>query len=301
MNSKRRTILILMMVMVITAVSLGKLWSEANAIGRQQQGGRLVMKEGQLELMVDDTDEAVTAAINLAETFDAYVLSQRVWDGEDRRWRYATITFGVDVDEFENFSTALRTLGTTLNGSSVGQDTTTDYADQTSHLASLYETQDRMRGFLAQAQDITETLQIHAELVKIEDEIGDVQGRANYLENRAAEASLTLNLVPYVPTPTPTPTMTPTPTPTATPLPTPHSWTPGDTAKTAGTQLQNTSQSLADFVIYTGIVCMPWLLLFALLGWVGRWLYVRFVPRLGLKRRKKVVGKTAVDAVDEEE
>ncbi len=295
MNRRKQIILVFVMMAAITAVLLSNLWSTTNAIGNQQSGdGRLVMKEGQLEVMVDDTDTAVTAALNLAKTFDAYVLSQRVWDGEDRRWRYATITFGMDVDEFENFATALKTLGTTLDESAIGQDTTTEYGDQESHLASLHETQERMRGFLAQARDITETLKIHSELIKIENEIGDVQGRANYLENRAVEASLTLYLVPYVPTPTPTPTMTPTLTPTPTQPPTPYKWTPGDTAETAGAQLQNTSQSLADFLIYTGIVCMPWLLLFALLGWVAWRLYVRFAPRRLVMR-----GKTAVN--DEEE
>jgi len=297
MNKQKRAGIVLLLMVVITAVLLSNVWSTTNAIGEQQSDERLVMKEGQLELMVDDTDVAVTAALNLAQTFDAYVLSQRVWDGEDRRWRYATITFGMDVDEFESFATALKALGTTLDETAVGRDTTTEYGDKESHLASLYETQDRMRGFLAQAENITETLQIHFELIKIEDEIGEVQGRANYLENRATEASLTLNLVPYVPTPTPTPTMTPIPTHTPTPLPTPDTWTPGDTAKTAGTQLQNTSQSLADFLIYTSIACMPWLLLAALFGWILWRVYKRFAPQRSLLKR---VGRKKT-AVDEEE
>jgi hypothetical protein len=242
----------------------------------QQRVGRLIIKNGELEVMVTDTDAAVDAALGLAITFDSYVLRQRVWDGEDRRYRHAVITFGMAVDDFEGLLQALKTLGTVLNETASGQDVGDERRDLDSRLSNLYETQTRMRGFLDRATDITETLKVHQELVGIEGEIGEAQGQINFLIDRAGSATLTLSLVPFTPTPTPSSTLTPTPTvtptPTATPtgIPTPEFWRPGDTAETAMVRLQNTAQKTADFTIYRAIVCGPWLILMFLLGYVIR-------------------------------
>ena len=275
MKKSKRIIIVLILSGLMGMMLMSSLLADVSASPSQQRDTRIVIKEGELEIMVEDTDTAVDAALDIARTFNGYVLKQRVWDGEDRRYRYADISFGVPSDDFEGLTQALKTLGTVQNETVNGQDKTDEYADQISHLESLYETQERMRTFLDRADNITETLTVHQELIKIEEEIGVVQGRANYLANRASTGTVTLKLVPYIPTPTPTPTLTPTPTSTPTPLPTPAEWRPGDTAETAVVRLQNSTQSVADVVIYLSIVICPWLLLLALIGFVVWRVYLR--------------------------
>ena len=219
------------------------------------QSNRRVIQTGELTIMVTDTDTAVQAAIDLAATFDGYILQERVWDGPDRRYRYADFTFGILADDFEGLAQALKTLGQVQSETASGQDVTDERLDLTSRLANLYENQNRLRGFLDQAQTITETLTVHQELISIEGAIGEVQGRINFLSNRADAATITLHLIPYIPTPTPAPTATPTP------LPTPETWNPADTTEIASVRLQNTAQNVADFTIFRAIVCGPWLLL----------------------------------------
>ncbi len=260
MKKSKRIIILFLLLSLFGAALLGMALTDVSASSSQQRYTRLVIKEGTLEIMVEDTDAAVERALDIANTYNGYVLKQRVWDGEDRRYRYADITFGMPADDFEGLSQGLKTLGTVLDETADGQDVTDEYGDQLAHLESLYATQERMRTFLEQADTITDTFTVHQELLKIEEEIGEVQGRANYLENRAASASLTVKIVPFIPTPTPSPTLTPTPTATPTPLPTPVEWRPGDTAETAVVTLQNTSQSVADVIIYFGILWCPWLL-----------------------------------------
>jgi hypothetical protein len=96
-----------------------------------------------------------------------------------------------------------------------------------------------------------------------------------YLADRAAVSTINLTINPIIPTATPTHTPTATPTHTPTPLPTADDWLPGDTAKTAFVALENTSTDAADFAIYNGIVCGPWLVLFGIVGlffWrIARW------------------------------
>lgn len=225
-----------------------------------QPDDRLVMKEGELGVQVEDTDAALQSALDLGETFDAYVLRQRVWDDVDG-YRYATITFGVPAAEFEGLMRAFKSLGTVTDETATGRDVTDETVDLTSRLSNLEENQARLRTFLDQATNVTETLKVHQQLVQIESEIGDVQGQLNFRSGRASAATLTLQLSPLVPTPTPTPTATPTP------LPTPALWRPGDTAQLAAVRLQDNVQGTADFAIYRGIVCGPWLLLLLLIGY----------------------------------
>ena len=286
--SFRVSLVCLIAILVTGWVATG--WLNQPATTYAQQNNRLVIKQSDLEVMAQDTDTAVTRALDLADTFDAYVLKQRVWDGAERRYRYATLTFGLSENDFEGLLQALRTLGTVLDESASGQDVTDQRVDLLSRLDNLYSTQERMRGFLDQAQDITETLKVHQELILIEQEIGELQGEANFLRDRSDAATITLSIVPFIPTPTPTLTATPTPSPTPTPLPTAAVWRPGDTAQTAATRLQNTSQDIADFTIYRVILCGPWLLLVLLIGyplWRGYRRLNPTLPQLSRRRQRR--------------
>ncbi len=249
------------------------LWRQAVplAIPVAAQDSRLVMKNGEVVVMVTDsnTETAVTQAVNFTNQFGGYVLSQRTWlDGES--FRYATLTVGVPVNDFEALLDAFKGLGLVQSESVTGQDVTDRTVDLGSRIINLNVNQERTRGFLDQTESVTETLHVFQTLRQLETQTGDLQGEQNFLTDRSAVATITLNLIPFVPTPTPSPT------PTATPLPTPESWRPDDTAETAVTLLQNNAQDTADFFIYNTIVCGPWLVLLALVGLpLGRWAWRR--------------------------
>ena len=256
--------------LLITAVwftGIWLLWLGTQPIQASQ--ARPVIKRGTLQVMVDDVPTAVGEILDLAATFNGYILEQRQWD-DAAQFHYASITIGLPAANFEGLLQALKQLGLLQNESVTGQDVVDETVDLQSRLDNLYENQDRLRSFLDVAQNVTETLKVHQELVQIETEIGDFQGRLNFLSDRADAATITLDIVPFVPTATPTATATATPTPTATPLPTAEVWRPGDTAVVAAVQLQDAAQNTADFFIYRFIVCGPWLLLLGLVifgGW----------------------------------
>lgn len=230
--------------------------------------GRLIIKNAAMAVTVTETDRALERAVQVAVDYGGYIISQRVWDGSNQ-YRYATLTLAVPVAQFEAAMRSLRTLGTVTGETAAGQDVTDEFVDLNSRLGNLQATQQRLRTFLEQATTITETLAVHEELRRVEDQIGLIQGRMNYLQDRAAYSTITLELNPWIPTPTPSPTPTVTPTPTPSPTATPAVWRPAETAGSAVTRLQRSTQSTADWLIFNGIVCGPWLLLLAGLGWLG--------------------------------
>jgi hypothetical protein len=229
---------------------------------------RLVIKDGRMTITVQDTETAVNRATQLAVEMGGYILSQEVHDDE-RGYRFATMRLAVPVDRFEEALRTLRGLGDVSDESASGTDVTDEYVDLNSRLTNLEATRDRLRTFLDQATDVEQTLRVNEELKKVEEEIAIIQGRLNYLRDRAAFSTIDLTLNPLVPTPTPTAT------PTATPLPTAEVWQPGNTARVAAIQLQETAQETADFTIYNAIVWGPWLLLLLLVGYVVRWVLRR--------------------------
>lgn len=230
---------------------------------------RLIIKDGRMVLVVGDTVTAVNRATQLAVELGGYVISQNLFDGE-QGFKFATMRLAVPVDQFEVALRQLRQLGEVTDEASSGQDVTEEFVDLNARLTNLQATRARLLDFLDAAETIDEILEVNEELNKVEEEIAVLQGRINFLRDRAAFSTIDLTLNPLLPTPTPSPT------PTATPLPTPSTWLPGDTAQTAVVQLQNTAQSVADFTIFYGILCGPWLLLLLIFAWIARWIRRRF-------------------------
>ncbi len=251
---------------------------------------RLIIKDATLDLEVEDTDRAIDGVTQAAGDMQGYIISQRVWyDGEAK---FATITLAVPVQAFENALRRLRGLATrVVNESASGEDVTDQYVDLQSRLRNLEATRDRVRSFLDQATSVEEALEVNRQLSEIEDEIEQVQGRINYLRDRAAFSTITVNLSPILPTPTPTATPTPTPTPT------PEAWRPGETAKEATNVLVEIVQYLVEMLIWLVIVFGPFIVVFYLLLKGALWLGKRY----GRGRKRQAPPKTQAKPQEGEE
>lgn len=211
---------------------------------------RMIIKNGELTLLVADTDRALDQTTSIAVDSGGYIVSSRTWvvDG----FKYAMLTMGVPSDQFEAVQRQLRTLAVqVLNDTASGQDVSDEYVDLQSRLTNLEATAARIREFLADAKTVEEALKVNAQLTEVENEIEQIKGRMNYLKDRAAYSTLVVTLEPQRPTPTPTSTPTPTPTPT------PAYWQPDKTVKAAGDTLSGLLQGLGDMLIWLGIVVVP--------------------------------------------
>ena len=242
---------------------------------------RLIIKDGNVRLLVEDTDVAIDGVMQAVGDLGGYVLSSRIWYqawGEEN-YKYASITIGVPAEEFERAIRRLRALAVrVLDETSTGEDVTDQYVDLQSRLESLQATRARILEFLDQARTVQEALTVNQELAAVEAQIEEVQGRINYLSGRAAFSTITIQLEPelpeIVPTPTPTPTLTPTPTPTATPIP----WDPSETFDSAKVAVTTLYRFAADVLIWFAVVGIPVVVPVAVVVWLGR-RYARGRPR----------------------
>ena len=236
-----------------------------------QNSDRKIIKNADIRLLVQDTDVAISRTTQIMTDLGGYIVSSRAWyqDYFGNNLKYATITIGVPVDQFERALQRFRDLSIrVLDENASGEDVTDQYVDLESQLRNLEATRARIQEFLADAKTVDEALRINQELANIEAQIEQIKGRMNYLADRSAFSTITVNFEPELPilTPTPTPTIAPTntPRPTATLEP----WKPGETFGEAKQTVTVAYRGIFEFLIWLVVVVLPVLLPPVLIVWL---------------------------------
>jgi len=233
--------------------------------------GRLIIKNADIRLLVADTDVAVDRATQIVGDLGGYIVSSRVWyqDYYGHSLKYATFTIGVPVEQFERGLSRLRGLSVrVLDESALGEDVTDQYVDLQSQVTNLEATRDRIQSFLEQAQNVDEALRINQQLSEIERQIEQIKGQINYLSDRSAYSTITINFEPELPE------ILSTPTPTPTPL----AWDPGDTFEDAKKTVTTAYQGIFEFLIWVLVVLVPILAPPLLIAW-GVWRLLTRKPK----------------------
>ncbi len=218
--------------------------ANANPQASPYQQNRMIIKNGEMTLLVADTDRALDQATGVAVDSGGYIVSSKTWlqDG----FKYAALTMGIPSDQFEVAQRRLRGLALEVqNDTASGQDVSQEYVDLQSRLTNLQATEARIRDFLDKATKVADALEVNQQLSDVEGQIEQVKGRMQFLKDRSAFSTIALTLNAQVPTPTPSPT------------PTPVAWQPGKTIEAAGGTLGGLLRGLVDAVLYFGIVLLP--------------------------------------------
>ncbi|HLC34580.1 MAG TPA: DUF4349 domain-containing protein [Anaerolineales bacterium] len=229
------------------------------------QSARLIIKDGQIRLLVEDTDRAIDGVMQVVGDVGGYVVSSRVWYSGwgGTNYKFASLTVGVPAEDFERAIRRLRALALqVVDETSTGQDVTDEYVDLQSQVESLQATRARILEFLDRAKTVEEALTVNKELAAVEAQIEQVQGRINYLSGRSSFSTITITLEPKLPELTPTPTRTLTPT--RTPVP----WDASGTYHDARRALTSLYQGFADLTIWIVILGIPLLAPLVLVGWL---------------------------------
>jgi copper chaperone CopZ len=238
-----------------------------NAPGNASYAERMIVKNAEVNVLVKDSDVAIDRLTQVVSDAGGYIVSSRIWyqpyeDGEN--YKYASITLGIPVDQFEVTMRRVRGLAIrVLDENASGEDVTDQFVDLQSRLTNLEATQERIKGFLEDAKSVDEALRINQELAQIEAQIEEVKGRMKYLSDRSAFSTITVTVTPDLPVIEPAP------------APTPKPWTPSETLKDAAETLVKAYQGIIEFGIWVFVAVLPILVPPALLIW----LFVKLLRR----------------------
>lgn len=227
---------------------------------------RMIIRNGELSLIVSDTEEAMRRIGEMAEANGGWVVNSNLFQ-YDEEAKSGSITVRVPSSGFNSALEAMKELAVEVEAESTsGQDVTDEYVDLSLQLDNLEATADRVRSFLEETRNVEEALAVNQELSRLEGEIERIKGRMEYLSQSASFSTITVNLRPDV---------------LAQPIEV-GGWQPQGIVREAIEALVDALQGTASFLIWVGVYLLPLLLLY------GIPLYIVFrLARAGWRRLRR--------------
>lgn len=233
----------------------------------------LLIKTGTLGLVVRDIDRLFARLKVIARKYGGDIAHYT--NNKSGEVRVADLLLAVESGKFEEAMQEIRDLQDEIVERKVdkaeSQDVTEEYVDIESQIRNLQLTEQQLRAILEKATKTEDILAIQREITGVRGEIEKRQGRATYLERRAAMSTIALHL--ETPPPPPSPSPSPVPTPTPSPEPAISIGASAGGAWSASLRVLN----LAAATVVTVVVFFWWLLPLTLLAWLV--LYLRRRPR----------------------
>ncbi|MCB9420879.1 MAG: DUF4349 domain-containing protein [Ardenticatenaceae bacterium] len=250
-------------------VDTGDITSQTDAIPAAQTQERLIIRTGNLSIVVSDTEATMAQISEIVEANGGWVVSSSLYQYSETA-KTGDITVRVPSDGYNSALEAIKGMALEVtNESSSGQDVTDEYVDLSSRLANLEATADRVRTFLDESQNVEEALAVNQELSRLEGDIEVIKGRMQYLSQSASFSTISVHL---------TPDEASQPIEVA-------GWRPQGVAKNAVEALVDALQGIANFAIWFVIFILPVLLIIG----TPIWLVIRFFVRRRRRRKAAAV------------
>jgi hypothetical protein len=223
---------------------------------------RKLLRTVDLQLEVKDSADVAKRVEALVNGMGGYVSSSNA-QRQGELFVYS-LTLRVPADRFAQVLDSLRSFAVRVNREHQQvEDVTDQYIDLDAHRRTLAETENELRGLLAESRQkgrkADEIMEIYRQLVDIRTQIEQIQTQLSSYDKLAALSTINLELIP---------------TEAAKPV-ADRSWQPADTLRSSIRKLIDFLQWLVDFLIFAAIVLVP-VGLAILAGFlVLRWLWRR--------------------------
>ena len=222
---------------------------------------RLIIRNASLNLVVADTEAALEEIHDLVDELGGFVVESNTYQFQEGL--RASVRFRVPAESLDVALGRVRNLATEVRSENIsGQDVTEEYVDLQSSLRHLEATEARLLEFLEEAEDTEAALAVYEHLREVQAEIEYVKGRVQYLEQSAALATVSLDIVPDE---------------LAQPIQV-GGWHPEGTLRNAFESLIRVLQFLVEAVIVIGVLIIP-VLVAIVLPLAGLFWLVRAIVR----------------------
>jgi hypothetical protein len=156
---------------------------------------RMIVRTGDMSLVVKDINQSIDDIAQLAARFDGYVVSSQI-SGEEEEMR-GWISIRVVDEKFEEALAELRSLAVRVKSESTqSRDVTQEYTDLQARLNNAEATEQQYLALLEQATDVEDILRIYDSLSRIRQEIEQIKGQMQYLERTASMSLISVYLKP---------------------------------------------------------------------------------------------------------
>ncbi|HSK67412.1 MAG TPA: DUF4349 domain-containing protein [Anaerolineales bacterium] len=213
---------------------------------------RLVIRNADLAIVVQDPEERMAAIASLANRLGGYVVSSNLYQSFTNLGKEvpeASIVIRVPAERLDEALAEIKEGAVDINYENVsGQDVTSIYVDLQSQLKAKEAAEQKLLEIMDEATRAEDVLAIYLQVQSIQTEIEQLKGQIKYYEESAALSSISVRLVaeestqPIVVGP----------------------WKPEGAAKAAVEDLIRFLQNFAEFLIRFVIFTLPALILIAI-------------------------------------
>lgn len=153
---------------------------------------RMLTKEGTLVWETSDINKTHAAIITEAKKYNAYISND-----EQTRNEYQTATkiiLRIPSDKFDDFVSTIEKEVTKFDEKNIEVlDVTAEFIDISARLKTKKELEQHYYDLLKQTKNVTEVLQVEAQLDIVRGDIESAEGRIKYLKDKVSMSTLNLN------------------------------------------------------------------------------------------------------------
>jgi hypothetical protein len=209
-----------------------------------------IIKNGNLNLKIDNADKAAEKISEIAKSYGGEVFSSSFYQSKNNV-KNGTVTVKVPVANFEKaFAEIKKVASLVIRESTSGQDVTEQYIDLKAQLKNRQAEELSFVKILNQAQKIDDVLAVTRELARVRGSIEQLEGRIKYLESQTDMSTISINL---------------TEDESITVV---DSWRPLQVVKESFNALLKGLQGFVNFLIRLLIVVIPILAIWAIIIWI---------------------------------
>ena len=241
--------------------------------GTQPQVERIVLKNANLSIAVEDPALSVKTISAMAEEMGGFVVSANTYRttlSNGIEVPQASLTVRVPAERLNEALERIRaeTTQPVMNETLNSQDVTSEYTDLQSRLRNLETAEAQLQNIMDEARKTEEVLSVYQQLIQVREQIEVIKGQIQYIEQSAALSSINVEILTNA---------------AVQPL-TIGSWQPVGVARQAIQALLNTLQFLVNALIWIVLFIAPVLILILLPPGLIIWGLLRWRAR---RRAKK--------------
>lgn len=173
--------------------SENSLFGETSAETSAETSSRLIIKSGELSIVVSDITKSVKSIIQYAEDQEGWIVQSDIQDDETAP--RGSVTVRVPAEKFDDAMAYVREIATEVSyEKSQGDDVTEEYVDLESELKNLEATEQQFLKIMEKAENVSEILEVQAQITIIRGKIEKTKGRMLYLERSSKMATISVNV-----------------------------------------------------------------------------------------------------------
>jgi hypothetical protein len=145
----------------------------------------------------EDMDALLVSVTDQVQTLGGYIQEQRISNGSQYasyRYRNAYLTVRIPAEQVDAFTQSVSGVSNVVRISKSLEDITLQYVDTESRLKALQTEESRLLELMAQAQNMSDLLQIEGRLTEVRYELESVASRLRTYDNLVNYATIYLSI-----------------------------------------------------------------------------------------------------------